>query len=138
MPNSSDEDKTRLQLRLDQYKLRKRNYLQAVDPLTGLVLPWNHNCLFYSVSDQLFDSTEQYNEIRSSVSKWLKENSGKIHELRPNHPDWKFPKSNIAIIDAVLGTIPSTSNYKLQWEDYANSMAQEAWGDAATLVALVK
>lgn len=135
MPNSSDEDKTRLQLRLDQYKLRKRNYLQAVDPLTGLVLPWNHNCLFYSgenehgeysllVSDQLFDSTEQYNEIRLSVSKWLKENS-----------DWKFPKSNIAIIDAVLGTIPPTSNYKLLWEDYANSMAQEAWGDAATLVA---
>ena len=36
----------------------------------------------FSVSDQLFDSTDQFMEIRGTVSKWFKENSGKsFHKI---------------------------------------------------------
>ena len=44
----SEEDQARLQLRLDQYKLRKRNNLQFIDPSTGSIVQWNQNSLFYA------------------------------------------------------------------------------------------
>jgi hypothetical protein len=59
---SSNEDKSdarkRLEIRLDQFKLRKRN----VFPIPHVES--NRNCLFFAVSDQLFDTIERAQEVQ--------------------------------------------------------------------------
>ena len=88
------EAQHRLAMRLDQYKLRKRNTHNVQS---------NWNCLFFSVSDQLFDTIEQFMDIRDNVSIWLKANG-----------DWKLPKSGMPLSSFVQNQT---------WEEYCNSMA---------------
>lgn len=128
-PNLVD-DKHRLQLRLDQYKLRKRN-LRHVTSSRGLLQSFSNN-LFIAIADQLFDTIERYvhfptktsdnkktraDELRESSKKWLK-----------NNGDFQLKPGNIPL----KALLPK----KYSWETYIDWLEDdEAWGDAFSLVA---
>ncbi len=106
---------------MDLYKLRKRN--------THPHLGSNWNCLFYAVSDQLFDTTEKAMEIRYNTVKWLRE-----------HKDWKLPSNNNnnnpTSSNAAENNITIASLMKKHrtWEEYCESLESDAWGDPIALI----
>jgi len=102
-----EENKKRLLERIDLWGLKEKSEIPA-----------DGNCLFYSVSDQLFNSIEHHTYIRNKCVGWLRANK-----------NWKIPNG------AILSDFSDTDD----WTAYCDHLSKNGiWGNHLTLIAIAE